>query len=114
MQVCIFEFRGVKLLWTGFKQNNRIHVFDIPVGEGTVLLLFSFAYPFILAEQEIGRVAGTPLTGEEVAELLDFNICDTVILQFDHDIGNKQRGFRTDPGGIIRKHLQDLYLLVKN
>ena len=80
----------VKCFRTCFKQNDRIHLFDVPIAERLFLLV---ADTFVLPEEQVGGVAGTALTGKLVPDLLRFDVCQASVFQFDQNVHDEQGDF---------------------
>ena len=59
----------------------------------------------------ICTVAGRTFTGKFVADFLDFDIGQAVILQLDDDVRIQKRGFCAQPDRIVGKDGFDMYLL---
>ena len=81
MRVCVKFFRAF------FKQNDGIDIFNVVI----VKTVFSLATDApVLPQEKICRVAGAPLAGEQVSDLLHLYIGNTAVLQFHHNIHDQQ------------------------
>ena len=71
-----------------FQKYYGINIFHVLIGKG--FACFPTAYLFVLTKQQIGRVAGTSLAGECIADFLKLNIGNTAIFQLYYDIHGQQ------------------------
>ena len=100
----------MKLFRAFFVENDGIDAFDVLVAE---LLFLLTADSLVLAQEHVRGVAGAPLSGKEIADFLDLQVCQGGVLQFDHNIGNQQCAFIGNACGIVGQDIENPDFLSK-
>ena len=104
-------WQAVESLCAFFHKDNDIDSFNIPVAECFALFPLD---AFVLAQEQVGHVAGTALPGKGVADALDLDIGNAAVCQFHNNVHDEEGVFGGNPGGFVGKDVKDLDLTAQD
>ena len=77
---------SLEFLRAVFKKNNRVDCFYVTVTE---LLFPLIPQPFVLAQQKVGRITGTPFSWKKIADFLNLYVGNPAVLKLYDDVQDK-------------------------